>query len=291
VTDTFQIFQTLDPATESALRASIERFGVLVPVVFDQHGHVLDGHHRRRIAEEVGVDYRSDVVVVADADEAREVARTLNSDRRHLTVEQRREMVAALREEGHSLRAIAGATGTSLGTVQRDVAGVSPDTPAEIHGQDGKRYPACRPRPEPVDEDPDEEVDQETNVDANEPAMDRLGRTNKDHRTKQIAERAALGMTSRQIADDIGIGTSAVKGYARDAGIPLADAVLGKPRLLKSNRIVEETVTTLEALATALNYVDLNEVDATNFGHWSESLAESLRALRKFHQQLKEKNQ
>ncbi len=72
-----QAFPALDAATESALRASIARFGVLVPVVQDQNGRTLDGHHRSRIADDLGVDYRVDVCEIADEDEAQEIARTL----------------------------------------------------------------------------------------------------------------------------------------------------------------------------------------------------------------------
>jgi ParB family chromosome partitioning protein len=105
-----QVCPPLDVATEAALRASIERFGVLVPVVHDQHGRILDGHHRSRLADALGVRYRVDTVRVADDAEAQAVARSLNVDRRHLSAAQRREIAAALRAEGHSLRAIAGAT-------------------------------------------------------------------------------------------------------------------------------------------------------------------------------------
>ena len=141
------LFSALDSATESALRESIRRFGVLVPIVRDQHGRTLDGHHRSRIADEENVRYRVDLVTVADDDEAREIAVTLNTDRRQLDAEQRREIVAALREQGHSLRAIAGAVGASVGTVHADAerSGVQDRTPAEVTGQDGKRYPAKRP--------------------------------------------------------------------------------------------------------------------------------------------------
>lgn len=56
-------------------------------------------------------------------------------DRRHLTEEQRREVAVALRQDGHSLRAIAGALGTSKDTVARDLEGtVSPET---VQGLDG----------------------------------------------------------------------------------------------------------------------------------------------------------
>lgn len=64
--------------------------------------------------------------------------------------------MAELREQGHSLRAIAGAVGTSLGSVQRDLAAVSVDTPAETRGRDGKLYPARRPPVSSFDPDDDE---------------------------------------------------------------------------------------------------------------------------------------
>jgi ParB-like chromosome segregation protein Spo0J len=65
----FQLFDALPAPVEDALRSSIERFGVLVPVVRDQHGRTLDGHHRARLADHLGVKYRVDVVRVSDDDE------------------------------------------------------------------------------------------------------------------------------------------------------------------------------------------------------------------------------
>lgn len=148
---TLQLFPDLDPATEAALRASIVRFGVLVPVVHDQDGRTIDGHHRERIAAELGAPYEVTIVTVADDDEAREVARTLNEDRRQLTTVQRRAIVADLRSEGHSLPAIAGAVGASTSQVARDVAELSREgklTPPErIIGRDGKSRPAAVPHP------------------------------------------------------------------------------------------------------------------------------------------------
>ena len=94
-------------------------------------------------------EYEITVRGVADEDEAREIARTLNADRRHLTVEQRRPVVAALREEGHSVRAIAGALGVNRGSVEKDLRGVTVVTPDRIEGQDGKSYPATKPKAEP----------------------------------------------------------------------------------------------------------------------------------------------
>ena len=145
-TDTpYQLFPALDRATEDALRESINRWGVIVPVVIDQNGQVIDGHHRQRIANALGVDYGVQQIEVGSEDDARAIAATLNTDRRHMDIDQRRAIVAHLREQGHSLRAIAGAVGASLGTVQTDVAAVYPYTPETVRGADGKTYPSTRP--------------------------------------------------------------------------------------------------------------------------------------------------
>jgi SAM-dependent methyltransferase len=139
-------FPALEPAVNAALRASIERWGVLVPIVLDADGELVDGHHRRDIAVELGVACPA-TQVSQRGEEASEVARTLNLDRRHLTVEQRREMVGQLRTQGHSLRAIGGALGVSAPTVMKDLeATVNPLTvPVSITGLDGRTRPSHRP--------------------------------------------------------------------------------------------------------------------------------------------------
>jgi ParB-like chromosome segregation protein Spo0J len=139
----------LDEATEAALRASIERFGVLVPILLDQHGGIIDGHHRARLAGELGLEPRVEVIEVRDNAHARALATTLNSDRRHLDVWTRRKVVESLRSEGHSERAIAGAVGVTKTTVHRDLEtlGGPGGPPAQIAGRDGKNYaPARRKR-------------------------------------------------------------------------------------------------------------------------------------------------
>ena len=142
-------FPALDYATEAALRASIKTHGVLVPIVEDQHGRTLDGHHRRRLADQLGVPYDINVIETRDDGHARELSVTLNADRRHLTPEQRKAAAATLREEGHSLRAIGGALGVSEGTIRADLKQVRSAThltPDRVTGRDGKTYPA-RPKP------------------------------------------------------------------------------------------------------------------------------------------------
>lgn len=144
----YQLYKDLSDATEAALRASIRHFGVILPVVYDQHGNVLDGHQRLRIAAELHVDVPATVIAVTDDAHAREIARTLNEDRRAMPRAERIEVVKALREEGHSVRAIAAAVGSPPSTIQGDLATVRTRTveePERITGLDGKERPAQRP--------------------------------------------------------------------------------------------------------------------------------------------------
>jgi ParB-like chromosome segregation protein Spo0J len=148
MTEIIQPFPDLEPDVEAALRASIQRFGVIIPIVKDQNGRILDGNQRSRIAADLGVFPDEIIVSIKDEDEAREYARTLNADRRHLTPDQRRAVVGALREQGHSLRAIAGAVGASKSQVANDVGQLSTGgqlaTPARVVGRDGRSRPARR---------------------------------------------------------------------------------------------------------------------------------------------------
>jgi ParB-like chromosome segregation protein Spo0J len=150
MTAPFQLFDALPAHIEDALKASIQRFGVLVPIAKDQHGNILDGHHRERIAKQLGVQPRYDRIVVENDDQAREIAQTLNADRRQLTDEQRRAVAADLRRSGHAYSAIAGALGVSDETVRRDVrreeiatgVAIQPD---RVNRKGGGSYPAQRP--------------------------------------------------------------------------------------------------------------------------------------------------
>ncbi len=134
------LLPSLDAATEHALRESIQRFGVIVPVVTDQAGNVLDGHHRTRIADQLGVPVLRRSVIVRDEAHARELVADINDARRpRMDPEQRREVVAGLREAGYSLRSIAGAVGADPKQVRRDLERGDVSPPAEVVGQDGKR--------------------------------------------------------------------------------------------------------------------------------------------------------
>lgn len=74
----------------------------------------------------------------------RQVFKPENLHRRHLTREQRRELVVRLRQKGWSLRRIAKLLGVSDPTVLNDLraSGAKNLAPAAVTGLDGKCYPA-----------------------------------------------------------------------------------------------------------------------------------------------------
>lgn len=144
----FQLFDALPAHIEDALRASIDRFGVLVPITVDQDGAMLDGHHRARIADSLGVKYDRLIRHCTDDDERREIARTLNSDRRQLT-DGERHAIASLIADGMSVNAVAKAHHVGWITAKRahdGEPGSNQLEPDRVKGADGKSYPARRPQ-------------------------------------------------------------------------------------------------------------------------------------------------
>lgn len=142
-------YQFLPPPLEyEALKADIRARGIQVAVEFDESGNVLDGHTRLQIAGELGLTSFPRVVRAGLSEaEKQEHALALNLSRRHLTRDQRRQVVVTLRGRGWSSRRIAAVTGISAPTVLRDlraagVSDVTTDHPTQVQGADGKTYRA-----------------------------------------------------------------------------------------------------------------------------------------------------
>jgi ParB-like chromosome segregation protein Spo0J len=81
----FQFLPALAPDDYRRLRDSIAERGVEVPIVVDEDGNVLDGHHRARIAAELGVYCPRTVRDGMSDAEKRLLAVELNLARRQLT--------------------------------------------------------------------------------------------------------------------------------------------------------------------------------------------------------------
>ena len=154
----YQLLPRLSEEEYAGLRAEIVENGVRVPIDVDEDGVILDGHHRAWITAELGIDCPKRVITGLTEQGKRDHARAVNAVRRQLTVEQRREQVAAMRAEGKSVRQISRTLGVGVGTVHRDIADAVPNgTPRAnpVVGSDGKVYAQSPSAPiePPSDED------------------------------------------------------------------------------------------------------------------------------------------
>ena len=330
-----QVMPKLDTDVRAALRDSITRFGVLVPIAVTPEGQIIDGHNRWEIAQELGVHCEQKVYPVSTPEQALELAETLNMDRRHLDRETRSTLARSLREQGHSLRAIAGALGASKSQLARDLDEDVPlshdgtvatgdqeaedtETPSEpqrVVGMDGRSQPATRRGPWSPDEllhlldrleagESRDDLAAEHGISRSnlgslltrarkirkgETPVQKLERVAENVRVEQITEAASEGLSSRQIADRLGISFQQVRAIATRNSLDIpADAVIGKTPRIQSNRVASETVTTLEGVASSLRLVDPADLDPAQCGEWATSLSESLKVLTRFRNQLKE---
>lgn len=117
----YQVMPELTEDEYKALKADIAERGVMVPIEFDEDGNVLDGHHRLRACMELKIkDYPKITRTGMTEAEKRIHAMTLNSTRRHLTQEQKREIIRNLIKESPgncSERELARIVGVSNSTV------------------------------------------------------------------------------------------------------------------------------------------------------------------------------
>lgn len=100
MTDTgYQLFPDLSAEDYAALKRDIRERGVLVAVEYDDQGNILDGHHRVRAWTELayeGAELEPYPRVIREGmtdAEKRAHVRRLNILRRHLTQEQKRDLI------------------------------------------------------------------------------------------------------------------------------------------------------------------------------------------------------
>lgn len=147
-------YQFLPPLTDAeyeALRGDIAANGMRHPIIVDEKGKILDGHHRARIAAELDFKPEREVVAGLTEQDKRDLAFTMNTARRHMDAAQRRAaVIASLKADpGLSDRQHARRTGVSHPTVagiraelvaKGDVEKLSTRTDAL-----GRQQPATRP--------------------------------------------------------------------------------------------------------------------------------------------------
>ena len=161
----FQVMPRLSADEFAALEADIVENGVRVPITVAEDGRIVDGHHRDEIARRHGL-HCPRVTAVGDDGVLRSLAFSLNVNRRHLSREQKRALIAEslradpeLSNREHARRT--GAHHQLVGNIREElVRGGQVDESSTSRGADGKVYPASqpsRPEPEPEPESDDEE--------------------------------------------------------------------------------------------------------------------------------------
>lgn len=109
-----------------------------------------------------------------------------------------------------------------------------------------------------------------------------------DERADDIADLAATGHRADQIADKLGLSVIYVRKLAREHDVTLPDTVIGKTRKHDANRIVTETVATLEGVALGVDLIEVDQLDRAQVEAWATSLSTSLAPLKKLAKTLKE---
>ena len=147
----FQLMPDLLSWEYEALKESIRQHGVIVPVVKDEHGTIIDGHHRERACRDLKVKDIPTITLAGLTDEQkRDHALVLNMVRRKITRKQMRAIIATeLRRtpdiSNRWLAEIIGSTNKTVESVRRELLSIGEIPQCDSYrAKDGRRYPATR---------------------------------------------------------------------------------------------------------------------------------------------------
>ena len=116
--ETYQFLPSLSLDEYEALRESIREKGVIESILVDEEGNVIDGHHRLKACEELGIECPRRALMGLSDEQKQDLSLELNLHRRQLTKEQKKEIAANLREQGWTQERI----GKALGVARRTIS-------------------------------------------------------------------------------------------------------------------------------------------------------------------------
>jgi hypothetical protein len=100
---------------------------------------------------------------------------------------------------------------------------------------------------------------------------------------------ANSGLTSAQIAREVGMSEQGIRKGAKDRGIEFpADRIVGKVRRINPLEVLDRIVTSLEADVSALSLVTYDDITPEQATEWLDRLTDPLREIRKMQNRLKE---
>jgi len=315
-----ELFPMLTNGEYRRLKDDIAQHGQIHPIVLCE-GKILDGRNRYRACFELGIDPRFEEYA---GDSPVSFAWSMNGARRHLTASQLAAAGARMRpmlsveakerqratqfaggkppdsrlaskdadraEHTKSSHQAAAIVGSSSASVERAsfVLEHDPELFARIEAgeitvttahKQAKEARGDKSRRKAADEKAAEDLLDENHRRA----------VSRETRAEQIQALAETGHAARQIAGELGISLSSVRAVAKDFGITLPDAHIGKTRHHDSRRIIETTVHTLEGLALGLSVIsDYTDATQDECRAWVKSLDASIATIRKLRKQLAE---
>lgn len=190
----FQLFSPMPEEKYAKLKDDIRLHGVQVPVEVDQNGQLLDGHHRIRAWTELRAegfqvrDYTRLIRHFENDDDREFHAAKINTQRRDVSVEDKKRNAGTWLERGWSRRRVADALGESESTIRfwfperSGAQRCAPEQPSSVEGMDGKQYPTT-PHP--------------------------------DDLKMQAIELRRKGWTVRRVADALGVSVGSVTAWTK----------------------------------------------------------------------------
>lgn len=110
-----------------------------------------------------------------------------------------------------------------------------------------------------------------------------------DAKWERVELLANSGLTSPQIAREVGMSEQGLREAARKRGIAFpADKVVGRTRRINPLDVLERIVVSLEGDVSVLGLVTYDDVTREQAAEWLERLAEPLREIRRMQSRLKE---
>lgn len=207
------LFQTMPPLSVDEyanLEQSIRTHGIQVPIIVDEDGVVIDGHHRQKIAESLDVECPVEVKYGMTDVEKRSLSVSLNIDRRQLSREQRRAIVASsikadpdLTDREHARRV--GVSPSTVGAVRADLEETGDVSKLDTRIDSlGRQQPASKPPVTKITETHKEETfwDASTGEEIAEPVADTAPASTpaRRHEPKPVLHGEAAAQLNREEA-------------------------------------------------------------------------------------------
>lgn len=302
-----ELFPLLDDARLAELAEDIAANGLREPLWLwddpDDGTVLLDGRNRLAACEKAGVKVTTRTY---EGDDPIGFVLSQNLHRRHLTTGQRAAVAAAIRplyreqakarqeatqfKDGQapvsqnsgepSRRKSAEQAGEQVGVSHWSVESYEriekerPDLAEKVRAGEMTISSALQVVRGQTDEDP----------------LAKVQRLSNEERVAQIKDLADQGYRLTQMAEKLGVSEGYLRNLVSQHGLEVPDQTIGKARRHDPNRIVSETIATLEGLAMGLELLNgrVEELDPEQVEYWATSLSKSLRPLNRLRKQLKE---